>query len=113
MTFNPPWRKVPLDETLPYDLRVVKKAKPRPSVLDFVFNEEASNKLSTGLLDDTPDILRGGRLLDIKDVEPLLEYQRNTLFGPYCPSMFYLLHLFTGLLLTTFQVPLMSSVNAV
>ena len=52
--------KVPLDETLPYDLRVVKKAKPRPSVLDFVFNEEASNKLSTGLLDDTPDVLRGG-----------------------------------------------------
>lgn len=47
-----------LDEALPYDVRVVKKTKPRPSVLDIVFDKEASDKLSTGLLDDTPDILR-------------------------------------------------------
>jgi hypothetical protein len=104
--------KFHLGEALPYDVRIVKKTKPRSSVLDIVFNEEASNTLSTGLLDDTPDILQGV-LLDTEDEEPFLECQRNALFGPYCPSMFYLLQLFTGLLLTTFQVPLMSSVNAV
>lgn len=101
-----------LDEALPYDIRVVKKAKPRHSVLEFVSNKEASDTLSTGLLDYTPDILQEV-LLDTENEEPLLRCQRNTLFGPYIPSMFYLLQLIPDLLLTTFQVPWTLSVNAV
>ncbi len=112
MTFKFAMGNFHMGDALPYDIRVIKKARPRPSVLDTIFSEEASDDLSTGLLDEKPDILREV-LFDVEDEEPLLECQRDTLSGPHCPSIFYLLRLFTGLLLTTFQVPLMLSVNAV
>jgi hypothetical protein len=62
-------------------------------VLEFVSNKEASDTLSTGLLDDAPDILQEV-LLDTENEEPVLKCQRNTLFGPYFPSMLNLLQLF-------------------
>jgi hypothetical protein len=80
----------------PYDIHVVKRRKLNKTLpVQLLFQQDASDSLSAGLRADL-SCNTGG-----------------TFLGPFFPRALYFLQLLPNLLLTTFQVPLMSSDNVV